>query len=95
MNQLRDTSKSQYLSVEDNASKIRENCFLGAVVESVRLHWPFGAGELSAVQNMGCHLNHCPSVQSFADAPIAPKAENMCLNHPGKKYFKINFYSLI
>lgn len=37
----------------------------------------------------------CPSVQSFAHADIVPKAENMCLNHPGKKYFKIYFASFL
>lgn len=81
--------------MQDKASKIRESWLSGAMVESIHLHWPFGAGGLSAVQNMGCHLNHCQSVQNFADATIAPKAENMCLNHPDKKYFEILFYSLL
>lgn len=38
-------------------------------------------------------LLSCLSVWSFADAQNVPKAENMCLNHPGKKYFQIYFGS--
>lgn len=34
-------------------------------------------------------------MQSFADAHIVPKAENMSLNHAGKKHFKIYFGSLL